>query len=350
MIKKFFARANSAQGAVNLTMNNLKGIENLYILSGESQGLKTYLIKILLSQLEDKYNQIECLVNPFNISYLDGIIVRDIKFAAISADILPLNTFGKVIDLNEALLNTLNNKKDLLSSLLLSSKSSYAQFYKEFEDAKKVHDDWEKIYISNMDFDSLNAYTKGIIKELCNKKSESLSFDKFERFFGASTPDGSVNYIDNITQGLKIRYFIKGRPGSGKSTFMKTLSNELLKNGYSVELYRCSLDTNSLDMVLCPELSYCVFDSTQPHEMFPESERDKILDFAEVAGLYEIDEKFKKDLDFLKKKYSMSIAKGLAHLRVGFLSQEEREFYFDNACDKTRIDVFADKILRSIDV
>lgn len=350
MIKKYFARANSATGEVNLALNNLSGIENLYILSGESEFCKTYLIKILLSQFEDKYEQIECLVNPFNICHFDGIIVRDIKFAAISANILPLNTLGKVIDTDEALSGSISSKKALLSSLMLSAKSAYQQFYKEFEGAKKVHDDWEKIYISNMDIEGLSSYTKGVAAELCATKSENFSGTKFERFFGASTPDGSVNYINNITQGLKTRYFIKGRPGSGKSTFLKMVQNELLKNGYSIEVYRCSLDTKSLDMVLCPELSFCVFDSTAPHEMFPESERDKILDFAEAAKLYAIDEKFKKELDLLEKKYSIRVAKGLAYLRIGFLSEEEREFYFERACDKTRLDIFADKIIRSTEI
>ena len=75
------------------------------------------------------------------------------------------------------------------------------------------------------------------------------------------------------------RIFIKGRPGTGKSTFLKKLSKSLIDNGFDVEEYYCSFDKESLEMVISRELSFAVFDSTSPHEKFPERETEEILDF-----------------------------------------------------------------------
>ena len=80
-----------------------------------------------------------------------------------------------------------------------------------------------------------------------------------KRFFGTTTPGGAVNFIDSITEDLNKRYFIKGRPGTGKSTFLKKLSKSLTEKGYDIEQYYCSFDPKSLDMVVCRELCFCVF-------------------------------------------------------------------------------------------
>lgn len=44
------------------------------------------------------------------------------------------------------------------------------------------------------------------------------------RFFGAATPNRPVDFIQNLTENIPKRYFIKGRPGTGKSTILKKLA------------------------------------------------------------------------------------------------------------------------------
>ena len=186
------------------------------------------------------------------------------------------------------------------------------------------------------------------MESLIPKKSDELSQRTFKRFFGASTPDGSVNYIDNLTEDIKTRYFIKGRPGTGKSTFMKKLQKKAEENGYNCQVYYCSFDKNSLDMVLIPELSMCVFDSTAPHELFPSRDSDKILDFYKEAGLSGVDERLKNDFDDIKRRYSFRITEGVAKLRLANAYLKEIESYYKNASNIELADKMADKIVRRI--
>lgn len=148
-----------------------------------------------------------------------------------------------------------------------------------------------------------------------------------KRFFGASTVDGSVNYIDNLTLGLNSRCFIKGRPGTGKSTFLKKLVKNANDAGFDTEVYYCSFDKNSLDMVIVPALSFCVFDSTKPHELFPSREGDKIFDFYSEAGLCGTDERYSGEIEEISGKYGQRISEGLVWLRLSKLAAAEREFY-----------------------
>lgn len=61
-------------------------------------------------------------------------------------------------------------------------------------------------------------------------------------------------------------YILKGGPGTGKSTLMKKIANELEKKGCFVERGYCSADPNSLDVVLAPEINFSIVDGTSPHQ------------------------------------------------------------------------------------
>ncbi len=64
-------------------------------------------------------------------------------------------------------------------------------------------------------------------------------------------------------------YILKGGPGTGKSTLMKQVGFAAEANGYAVEYFRCSSDTDSLDAVRIPALGIAVLDGTAPHTTDP---------------------------------------------------------------------------------
>ncbi len=129
-------------------------------------------------------------------------------------------------------------------------------------------------------------------------------------FPGGNTSKGFYSYYDYILpQEVAERIFIiKGGPGTGKSTFMKYIANELLKNGYDIELMHCSSDPDSLDGIVVPALKIAMLDGTAPHVVDPKnpgavdeiinlgdywnetgikSHRDEVLIVnAEVGGLF----------------------------------------------------------------
>ncbi len=91
-------------------------------------------------------------------------------------------------------------------------------------------------------------------------------------FLTANSADGFINGFNSafdLKDGWRV-YLIKGGPGTGKSTFMKKMAEELSNNGEEVHLVPCSSDPNSLDGVVTPNKKICFFDATSPHILNPE--------------------------------------------------------------------------------
>ena len=122
-----------------------------------------------------------------------------------------------------------------------------------------------------------------------------------------------MDYIEDLTHDLK-RYFIKGRPGTGKSTLLKELAKKSETLGYDTEIYHCSFDPESLDMVLIPQLNICFFDSTAPHEYFPSLETDEVIDTYEALITPGTDEANADRLAEIASLYKATIKKGTTAL------------------------------------
>ena len=217
-----------------------------------------------------------------------------------------------------------------------------------FEEAKKIHDKQEEIYIKNTDFDRLNELgavaTQMFFSVKKETKAEIVGKD-IHRFFGAMTTGGNVNYIKELSLKTKNRYYIKGRPGTGKSTFLKKLATAGINAGYDVEMYHCALDPKSIDMIIVRELGLCVFDSTAPHEYFPERSGDGIIDIYETCVVAGTDEKYATELEILKEKYETCLVKGKENMKryLNLIKEEERK----KASDKEVTDRLIGEIVTS---
>lgn len=86
-------------------------------------------------------------------------------------------------------------------------------------------------------------------------------------YLGANTPEGFFSYYDYLTDysTLNRLYCIKGGPGTGKSTFMKSIASIMEKEGLITDYIHCSSDDSSLDAIYIKELKVAFTDGTAPH-------------------------------------------------------------------------------------
>ena len=90
-------------------------------------------------------------------------------------------------------------------------------------------------------------------------------------FPGNNTVRGFFSYYPYILeqkQAHKI-YCLKGGPGLGKSTLMKTIGQTLLEEGEDVDFLHCSSDPDSLDGILIRKKNVAMIDGTSPHVVDP---------------------------------------------------------------------------------
>lgn len=91
-------------------------------------------------------------------------------------------------------------------------------------------------------------------------------------FLGGNTPQGFYSYYDYLidTEKAKKVYVIKGGPGTGKSTLMKSAANWGEDNGYEVDYLHCSSDPNSFDGIII-DGDIAMVDGTSPHIVDPKN-------------------------------------------------------------------------------
>ena len=91
-------------------------------------------------------------------------------------------------------------------------------------------------------------------------------------FLGGNTPQGFYSYYDYLIDSEKAKkvYVIKGGPGTGKSTLMKSAAAWGEECGYDVDYLHCSSDPGSLDGIII-DGDIAMVDGTSPHIVDPKN-------------------------------------------------------------------------------
>lgn len=280
MVKKYYITGNTAQGLVDLFSKNLDGINQTLTLDHSSYKMNTAILQSVIQKYKES-TPLEIMKSSICSKYLEGVILRE-------------NGIAIIID--------------------IENRFSFTNLaYDHFAEGLRIHDELEQIYIQEMDFKKADQAAENLLEKLLkNTPKEDRRAHTFHRFFGTNTMEGIVNEIPQLIEKLDRVYHIKGRAGTGKSTFMKKIANASLKHGLDVELYHCSFDSNSIDMVLVPKLNICLFDSTDPHAFEPkDTRREEVIDLYEIAVTPGTDEKYQEKISQLTQDYKSFMKKGL---------------------------------------
>lgn len=355
-IKHYFACSNTSKGFQNFFASNLKNLDKIYILKGGPGTGKSSLMKKIGSTMANKGLPVEYIHCSSDPNSLDGVIMRSLSIAIVDGTaphVIEPTAPGAIeeyVNLGVAwdVEKLAKHKKEIL---FLESEISacYPKAYDCFARALKIHDEWEKIYIDNMNFKKANQFTEQVIHTLLDNVHLDKTSIIMHRFFGGSMPQGPLDYVPDLTHSISKRYFIKGRPGSGKSTMLKKILATAQTKGIDAEVYHCGFDPDSLDMLIMPELDLCIFDSTAPHEYFPSREGDTTLDMYQELITPNTDEHYEKELLDIGKRYKSCTAEGTSHLAYAKFLHDDLEKYYISATNFKVIDELTTTLLAKIE-
>ena len=88
-------------------------------------------------------------------------------------------------------------------------------------------------------------------------------------FLGANTGRGFVSAMDRFPPDGAFLHIVKGGPGTGKSSYMKTIREAARGRGLDTVSILCSGDPDSLDGLWLPALKQAWVDGTAPHVREP---------------------------------------------------------------------------------
>ncbi|MCM3567115.1 PRK06851 family protein [Neobacillus mesonae] len=354
-IRNYFAGGNTAKGFHNLYDSNLQGLNRLFILKGGPGTGKSSLMKKVGEKWVEKGFNIEFLHCSSDNNSIDGVIIPALKVGIVDGTaphVIEPKAPGAVeeyINLGEAWnAKALAAQKADIETLTAKISESFAKAYDAFKEALEIHDDWEKIYINSMDFQKADQLTDKLIESFFGKMKLNKKSDVRHRFLGAATPVGAVDFVPNLTEEIPKRYFIKGRPGSGKSTMLKKLAAAAETHGVDVEIYHCGFDPNSLDMLIFRELGIAIFDSTAPHEYFPSRDGDEIIDMYEILIEQGTDEIFAEFISNISTKYKKKMEEATSYLAKAKELHDELEAIYVAAMDFSVVTKIQNKIEEEI--
>ena len=269
-VLNYYAEGNTSRGFFSLYESNLQGLDRIFILKGGSGTGKSTLIRSLADEWIKKDYDVEILNSARDNESIDGVIIPKLKVAVVNGkepDVIKAKLPGLIeqyIDMSEALDSSkLEEHKEELIKLTEEIEGSYQIAYSKFAAALRIHDEWEKIYIENMDFTKANAVAEELTEKFFGAKRLRKESVVKHRFLGAATPMGSVDFLPAITESIGKDTF-KGPSWYGKIILTEEASSTGRKRGFDVEIYHCGFDPMSLDMVLLRELDIVIFDSTAP--------------------------------------------------------------------------------------
>lgn len=337
----YYASGNTAKGFVNYLHSNIHDIKKIFVLHHSSHKIKTVILNNLINYFKTK-NNLEIIHSPFGSEFLEGMIIRE-KSLAIITDTIHSDD---IHDTKDIIIPYKQGDVKRYQSEKRKENEHLEEAYQYLSTALTIHDDLEKIYINEMDFSKADEITENLIQKLLlNVPKNNRTPHIYRRLFGTTTAEGSINIVPQIIKDLSQRIFLKGRAGTGKSVFMKKVAQACENHGFDLEIYHCSFDPESVDMVLVPELSFCIFDSTNPHEFFPEDDRDTVVDLYEHTVTPGTDEKYVKEINEVTKRYKTFIKKGMQSLQEAKMSLNQIEKNYENV-EQAELQTITQQILK----
>lgn len=327
VVTHFFGQAMTGQGMKNVYQDVMNEAKVVYLLKGAHGFKVSELLQKLGSFYESKGLDIEYFHDPLFEETIEALFINAphpiliVQATNPALEPVVLGARDHVISLYDCVDEHKLLKNDLFSLHELK-KQYFEKCFTALSKAIHIHDDWENETRKNMNWRGLNQQFAWLLSELFGESKQGKPAKLTHRLLGTLTPTGARDTVQSITQNLEKRLFIKGYPGTGKSSMMKKLANEALSRGFDVQLVWCGLDSNSIDMVILPELKFCIFDSTEPHVYFPDKSRsgDEIFDIAKHCHPTAVEE---NNIKLIVEKYKANIAE--AKKNAGLYAEEERK-------------------------
>ncbi|ADL11635.1 PRK06851 family protein [Acetohalobium arabaticum] len=354
-IINFFPGGNTAQGFYSFYDYLPYEAEQVFIIKGgPGTGKSTFMKKIGERMIEEGYD-IEFHWCSSDNNSLDGIVIKDLQVAFLDGTaphlVDPENpgAVDEIINLGRYWdRKLLKEHKSEIKQLNNQIWNLFQLAYDDLAIAKSFYEKWKSNYIEALDPQKIEYKIKNLKAEIFNSTEIADKKGEERRLFASAlTPQGPVNYLNNITKDIEKRYILKGKPGSGKAKLTEKIAKEALMQGYEVYFYHCAFDPEKIDTVIIPELNTALINGTPPHELNPNRKNDEVINMLDCIDQQIIDE-FESNCLEAKENYEELISKAITKIAEAKSLHDDLEEYYIEAMNFTAIDNLRKEIITEL--
>lgn len=327
--KHYFPGGNTSKGFYSFyryILGQEEARRIICIKGGPGTG-KSSLMKKIAKLFYEKGYEVEYHHCSSDNNSLDGVVIKGLNVALLDGTaphvVDPINPGAVDEVLNMGLCwneEGFKNYRQLIMDTNKKVGKTFRRAYRFFGAAKDIYEDWYTFNTEALNINKLNLLKEELKNEILTNPVSKLGFDR-HLFATAFTPNGVVTFIENLIEGYKNVYVLKGDPGTGKTSVLQYLYEEANKRGYNVEVFHTPLTPDRIEHVLIPELGVAIVTSNEINNL---DLKGKVYNMNNLLNQNFID-KNKEEIEEVRKTFFMLLNKGLACINSAKALHDELE-------------------------
>ncbi len=353
-IRNMFPGGNTSEGFFSLFdyIINQDHARRIFVLKGgPGVGKSTFMKKISYTVTMGGHDveHMHCSSDP---NSLDALVIPDIGVALVDGtaphvvDPKMPGAIDEIINLGEFWdESAISANKDKIAKVKNEISNCFTRAYRYLGAALKIYEDTAAIYSSAMNKAAPSLVSRDFIDMLFNSLPPAAVPGIERRMFASAiTPDGLVNYLDDLMT-LDNIYVLEGFPGAGTEKVLERIKTEALERGFYVEAFYCAFKPGKLEHLILPDLNaafttVCKYHNTDVCSI-------KKVDFREMLDENRIG-KYSSDFEFNRLEFDRLLDKSLELLHSEKQLHDEIESYYIPHMDFDKIDKKQQKIMERI--
>lgn len=348
-IRKIFPGANTSSGFYSYFDYIIpKDVNRIFCLKGGPGVGKSSLMKKVVHDFVERGYDVEVFPCSSDPSSIDAVVVKKLKVVLLDATAphivdpkIPgamdeIVNFGDFWNMD----NLANNKMEIVQCNKKIS-ACFQRAFKYLKAAEPIFYDIQSKNSDAMNFGKLNKFTDEFIDELFKgiENKEELSVPR--HLFGtAITPIGHIDYTDSLLQDAEKVYYLDGKIGYGKTTFLKRVYDKAILKGLKVEVFHYPLIPEKIESIMITDLGIAITTSSlfKNHDAINLGEfinKEKISDYKEEL---EVDEKILDEL----------INYAISNLKKAKSNHDVIENYYIPNMDFDKVNELKDQLIERI--
>jgi len=348
-IRKIFPGANTSNGFYSYFNYIIpKDVNRIFCLKGGPGVGKSSLMKKVARDFTERGYDVEVFPCSSDPGSLDAVVIKKLKVVLLDATAPHIvdpkipGTIDEIVNFGDFWnVDNLENNKAEIVQCNKEIGSCFQRAFKYLKAAEPIFYDIESKNSDAMDFGKLNKFTEEFIEEIFKgiENKDELS-DPRHLFGTAITPIGHIDYADSLLKDAKKVYYLDGKIGYGKTTFLKRIYDKAVLKGLKVEVFHYPLIPEKIESIAITDLGIAITTSS----LFKDEDEINIGRFIDEEKIND----YKEELEVDEKILDELINYAISNLKKAKSNHDVIENYYIPNMDFNKVNQLKDQLVERI--